>query len=313
MEKRDCTGQHGMSDVTVIGLGAMGSAMVRALLRDGHHVTVWNREDAFKEKAELALANDGALPAPDLASAVSASPVVIMCLGTAKQNVSNYEAAQAMLSAPDVRPLLSGRVLVQLSTGTPQEARDGERFARESGADYLDCAMWTYPEGMGTPDSSLYLAGPKPTFQRCEPLLRSPFPRLTHVGEKIGAASAIDCALLTLIYQTLIGAIHGALICEAEGVRVDEFGSIAQDQLETLAVLVKMQSDLIQENRFDDNPQGVMRTIANTVERIIRQAGDARINDSIPRFMEEIIGRGMKAGLGDSDLGALIKVLRGDT
>ena len=32
-----------MSDVTVIGLGAMGSAIANAFLNAGHDVTVWNR------------------------------------------------------------------------------------------------------------------------------------------------------------------------------------------------------------------------------------------------------------------------------
>jgi 3-hydroxyisobutyrate dehydrogenase-like beta-hydroxyacid dehydrogenase len=32
-----------MSDVTVIGLGAMGSAIAKAELQAGHTVTVWNR------------------------------------------------------------------------------------------------------------------------------------------------------------------------------------------------------------------------------------------------------------------------------
>lgn len=32
-----------MSDVTVIGLGAMGSAIANALIAGGHDVTVWNR------------------------------------------------------------------------------------------------------------------------------------------------------------------------------------------------------------------------------------------------------------------------------
>ena len=32
-----------MSDISVIGLGAMGSALARALVKAGHGVTVWNR------------------------------------------------------------------------------------------------------------------------------------------------------------------------------------------------------------------------------------------------------------------------------
>jgi 3-hydroxyisobutyrate dehydrogenase-like beta-hydroxyacid dehydrogenase len=59
-----------MSEVSVVGLGAMGSALARALRRDGHRVTVWNRTGA---KAEP-LVRDGALLAHSPAAAVSASP-----------------------------------------------------------------------------------------------------------------------------------------------------------------------------------------------------------------------------------------------
>jgi 3-hydroxyisobutyrate dehydrogenase-like beta-hydroxyacid dehydrogenase len=35
-----------MSDVTVIGLGAMGSALAATLIEKGHVVTVWHRTAA---------------------------------------------------------------------------------------------------------------------------------------------------------------------------------------------------------------------------------------------------------------------------
>lgn len=54
-----------MSGVSILGLGAMGSALARALLRDGHRVTVWNRTTS---KAEP-LVREGAALAPDTASA----------------------------------------------------------------------------------------------------------------------------------------------------------------------------------------------------------------------------------------------------
>ena len=38
-----------MSDISVIGLGAMGSALAHTLLQNGYSVTVWNRT---AEKAE---------------------------------------------------------------------------------------------------------------------------------------------------------------------------------------------------------------------------------------------------------------------
>jgi 3-hydroxyisobutyrate dehydrogenase-like beta-hydroxyacid dehydrogenase len=58
-----------MSEVTVIGLGAMGSVIARTLLHNGYRVTVWNRTSA---KAE-ALVQEGAILAPSVALAVKAS------------------------------------------------------------------------------------------------------------------------------------------------------------------------------------------------------------------------------------------------
>lgn len=65
-----------MSDVSIIGLGAMGSALARALLRGGQDVTVWNRTSA---KAEP-LVRDAATAAPDLVAAVAGSPVVVVAV-----------------------------------------------------------------------------------------------------------------------------------------------------------------------------------------------------------------------------------------
>ncbi|MFD0493920.1 NAD(P)-binding domain-containing protein [Streptomyces rhizosphaericus] len=64
------------SPVTVLGLGDMGTALARALLRAGHRTTVWNRTAA---KAE-ALAAEGALTAATVGEAVAASPLVVVCL-----------------------------------------------------------------------------------------------------------------------------------------------------------------------------------------------------------------------------------------
>ena len=75
-----------MSEVTVIGLGHMGSALARAFVASGRPVTVWNRSP---EKAAQ-LVHQGAGLAPDAAAAVAASPVVILC-------VSSYAAAQQIL------------------------------------------------------------------------------------------------------------------------------------------------------------------------------------------------------------------------
>lgn len=287
-----------MSDASVVGLGAMGSALTRALLQAGHRVTVWNRTST---KAEL-LVRDGAVLAADPSSAVVASPVLLVC-------VDNYEVTRDILSGHDVRPRLSGRVLVQLSTGTPQEAREAERWARDSGADYLDGAILAYPVQMGTPEAVLLVAGAEMTFRRCEPLLRSLGGGLAHVGEQVGAASALDCAALSFVFGALLGALHGARVCEVEGLRVDEFGSMLAEFVPVVGQEVRQLSERIQANRYDGS-QAALRTYAAAALRLVQQARDSRIGADFPRYAAEAFEQGVSAGLANEDLAALIKVLR---
>lgn len=95
----------GRAPVTVVG---MGSALAGAFLKGGHPTTVWNRSG---EKADP-LVDKGAIRAATPAEAVSASTVVIVC-------VSDYAAVREIVE-PFLGEVLTGKVLVNLSSGTPE-------------------------------------------------------------------------------------------------------------------------------------------------------------------------------------------------
>jgi 3-hydroxyisobutyrate dehydrogenase-like beta-hydroxyacid dehydrogenase len=287
-----------MGEASIIGLGAMGSALARALLRDGHRVTVWNRTSA---KAEP-LVCDGAVLAPSAASAVGASPTVVVC-------VDDYEVTNRILETNEVTSALAGRVLVQLSTGSPQEARDSEVWARERSADYLDGAILAYPDQIGTPDATILVSGGESAFRRSGPILRSLAGNLNYLGEQVGSASALDCATLSFLNGAILGLVHGSLICEAESLRVDSFGSMLAELAPVIAAEVKHLAEVIQAGTHA-KPQATLKTYAGGVDRIVRQARDARINAEIPTFASGLLQRAMAAGYGEEEVASLIKVLR---
>ncbi|WP_220347785.1 NAD(P)-binding domain-containing protein [Alkalilimnicola ehrlichii] len=142
-----------MSEVTVIGLGEMGSALAGALVRSGLRVTVWNRTP---DKA-AALVQNGAEQAVTAAAAIAASPLTIVC-------VSHYAATREILSSDAVRRALDGRTLVQLSTGTPKEARDLSAWVRQQGAAYLDGAILAWPSQIGGPKRQFCIRGRRRAF-----------------------------------------------------------------------------------------------------------------------------------------------------
>lgn len=87
-----------MSDVAVIGLGRMGSALAKALVSSGKRVTVWNRSQGKTD----ALVRIGALEAETPAAAIASSSTLIVCL-------SDYAATSIVLdgSSPVEEPILT--------------------------------------------------------------------------------------------------------------------------------------------------------------------------------------------------------------
>ncbi|KZE75884.1 3-hydroxyisobutyrate dehydrogenase [Paenibacillus elgii] len=287
-----------MSDVTVIGLGPMGAALVQALLRKGHRVTVWNRT---KEKAEP-LVQEGAMLAASAASAISASPVTIVC-------VANYETSYGILDTQEVAQALAGRVLVQLSTGSPQQARDNEAWARERGADYLDGAIAATPPQIGRADTTIFTSGTYTAYQKSEPFLKSLAGNVPYLGDKVSSASSTDLAFLSYLFASMLGFFHAARILESDGLRVDSFGSMIAEISPVIGEMIKHESEVIQTETYDQ-PQSSLNTCMATVKLFLEQAREAGINSEFPTFAMGLFKKALDAGYGNEELGALIKVLR---
>jgi 3-hydroxyisobutyrate dehydrogenase-like beta-hydroxyacid dehydrogenase len=285
-------------EVSVIGLGTMGSTLARLLLRNGYHVTIWNRTSA---KAEP-LVGDGAVLAPNAASAVEASPIVLVC-------VEDYKVTRNILGTEEVAPLLSGRILVELSTGTPKDARDAEAWTRERGADYLDGAIMATPSQMGRADTTIFASGAEIAFRRSEPVLKVLAGNLIYIGEPVGSAAAWDLATLSCLFGAIMGFLHGARIFESESLRVSDLGYMIANISPILGEMIKHTGEVIQTGRYE-NPQSSVKTCTVGFELFVKQAREAGINSEFPMFALGLSKKAMAAGYGEEEFAALIKVLR---
>jgi 3-hydroxyisobutyrate dehydrogenase-like beta-hydroxyacid dehydrogenase len=278
-----------MTDITVIGLGSMGAALGRALLAGKHAVTVWNRSPARMDPLIVL----GAVGATSLGAAIAASPLIVVC-------IDNYAVSQELLGHEN----LSGKVLIQLSTGTPREAREASLWAHERGTAYLDGAIMEYPSAIGSENALILMSGPREAYDRAEPCLKSLAGRMRYLGDNIAGAAALDMALLTKTLGLMVGTIHAAHICEAENIDVDLFASVLPASEDS-----RFFAELVARDAFAD-PGATMNTWYGAVQRIEQQARDAEINDELPAFLASLFKRGVAAGYGDEDMTALIKVLR---
>jgi 3-hydroxyisobutyrate dehydrogenase-like beta-hydroxyacid dehydrogenase len=278
-----------VADVAVLGLGNMGSALARTLVASSADVVVWNRSPARAEPVATA----GASVAETPGAAVAAAEVVLVCLDT-------YATTTSVLADAGV----AGRTIVELGTGTPAQARSAARSFTARGAMYLDGAILGGPVGVGTPDLVIAYAGPRPVYDRVEPLLTPLAGGTRHVGEAPGAAAVLDLAWLTARLGIYVGIAHGAALCDADGVDLDAYAAVIADPGGRALVGV------MRDGTFA-NPGATIAVWLEAVERIREHGAAAAVPGDVPDLVASLLRRAIAAGLGDEHVAALVKVLGG--
>jgi 3-hydroxyisobutyrate dehydrogenase-like beta-hydroxyacid dehydrogenase len=282
-----------MSEVSVIGLGNMGLALARVLQENGRAVAVWNRSP---EKA-APLVEMGAVLAPSAAAAITASPIIIVC-------VTNYAAANQILD--EVATKLAGKLLVQLTTGTPQDARTGEAWAHEHEVEYLDCAITGSPESIGTPSAHILVSGREVVFQKAEPILRVLASNLDYKGESIGLASAWDMVLIMRYYGMFLSLFHSVQICQAEGIPLEQYIAFLGEQGKNYE---KWLCENIQSGNYQET-SAPLELWAGGIQNIAQHAQDSHLHAEFPLLAARLFQKAMAAGYGREEVSALFKVLQ---
>src|SRR5215207_3715191 len=284
-----------MSDVTVIGLGNMGSALARALLDapQGRAVTVWNRSP---EKA-APLVDKGAVLAPSLSAAMRDSPIILVC-------VTNYAAANQILG--EVETDLSGKLLVHFTIGSPQDARASETWAHEHEADYLDCAITGSPSSIGTPGAHILVSGREAVFQKAEPILRILASNLDYKGEAIGRASTWEMIYIMPYYGMFLSLFHSVQICQAEGIPLEEFITLLDEQGKSYE---KWLCESIRSSNHQDT-SAPLELWAGATKQIAQHARDSHIHAEFSELVANLFQQAMNDGYGREEVSALFKVLK---
>jgi len=287
-----------MSDVTVIGLGAMGSAIARTVLQAGHTVTVWNRSP---DKIDP-LVDIGASGSATLLDAIQASSHIFIC-------VDCYATSDNLLNDKNITGYLDGKTFVQIAQGTPTEARSSEDWLSNYGASYLDATIFCFPSMLGDPESIILVGGNQSCYESVQKYLNPLGGDLRFLGENIGAAAAVGLAVLSVSVALYMGVAHGAQICKTEGVEVGHLASVLYH-----GPKCKEMAEIIDASSYELGSlyDGASLSVYNDiVKSILSHANDTESNSELPAFLAQIYQRGVDAGFGEEDRAALVKVLTG--
>ncbi|WP_228774455.1 NAD(P)-dependent oxidoreductase [Streptomyces sp. NRRL B-1677] len=281
--------------VTVLGLGSMGTALAGALLEAGHETTVWNRSAGKGE----ALAARGAARAGTAAEAVAASPLVIACL-------SDYDAVHGVLDP--LAETLRGRTLVNLTSGTPEQARESASRAAARGIGYLDGAIMSTPPGIGSPQVMLLYSGSSQAFAEHRETLAS-LGDPVGLGEDAGAASLYDTALLGMMWATLGGWLQGVALTGADGVDAATFTPVAVRWMTAVSGFMSTYAPQVDAGAYPGDDATLDVHFA-TIEHLVHASAARGLDPRLPELFKTFVGQAIAAGHGGDSYARLIETVR---
>jgi 3-hydroxyisobutyrate dehydrogenase-like beta-hydroxyacid dehydrogenase len=278
--------------VSFLGLGEMGSALASAVLRAGHPTTVWNRN-----AAKVAPLVDAGATATQTAADAAEAELIVVCL---------FDHASVHEVLDPIADRLAGRRLLNLTTTSPDGARELARWATAIGADYLDGGIMATPEMIGTSQAGVLYSGSRQLYEHHRSVFET-WGTTEYFGDDAGLASLYDLALLSSMYVMFAGFFHGAAMVGAAGVPAKDFATRTAEWLRTVMPAIAEYAEVIdggdysvpgqQSLEFSDisdivdasRAQGISTELVDVVQRLIHRQIDAgHGTDGVARIIESI-------------------------
>ncbi|WUH99730.1 NAD(P)-binding domain-containing protein [Spirillospora sp. NBC_00431] len=288
------------SPVTVVGLGPMGATMAATFLGNGHPTTLWNRTAA---KAEPLVAK-GATLAATPADALAASELIVV-------SQTDYPAMYESLDT--AAHALKGRVVVNLSSGSPDELRRAGEWAARNGGELLTGGVMAPPQGIGKPGSYVFYSGQEDALNRHRETLNE-IGDATFVGSDLGLSMLYYQAQLYLFWSTLTAYMHSVALLGSAGVSAEQFRPFAAATVRDLATDGPMGFLKILTETIDAgvHPGGdhTLRMQAVGADHVVEAAREAGIDQAGPLALRDLFWRAVDAGHGSDGLSSVIEVVR---
>ena len=190
-----------------IGVGAMGSRLVRRLRDHGYDVAVYDRN----QEAAEALRQSGASVASSPAMVAQSADVILSCLTNDDAVRSVYLEAGGVLSVAR-----QGQVVIEMSTVSPKTSREVHAAGANRGVNVLDVAISGSTPAVEQGTITLLAGGDPEVFQAAEPIFRTIASQYFLMGPS-GAGTSMKLVVNTILGISMQAIAEGIALGEAEG------------------------------------------------------------------------------------------------
>lgn len=292
------TGSPDVPSVTLLGTGALGTALGRPLLAAGLPLTVWNRTAARTST----LADLGAETAPDPAAATAHADVVVVVVG-------DHDQAAEVLTGAGAAGGLQGRVVLTLTSGTPEEAVALDRQVAALGGRPVHGAAMSGTRLVGDPSATFLFSGDRAAYDAAARVVHA-WGTPTWVGDDPGHASLHDTALLGLNLGLLGGGYQAMALLGTAGVDPARFAEVARDYLPFAVDLLVDHGRQVAAGTISDD-DGTLAVYQAAIGHLVATSERRGLDASVPRGFAALVDRALESGHGDDGLPALVRVIAG--
>jgi len=197
-----------MTHIGFVGLGTMGSRVVKRLLDAGYTVTGYNRT---RSKAQWLL--DAGMKWGDTPRAVAETADVTFTM------VTNTHALQEVVGGHNgiLAGLREGKIYIDMSTVSPSKSREVAARVAATGAHMLDVPVSGSVITLEQGNLSLMVGGEQAIYEQVKPILLAIGPKVNYVGNN-GQAVLMKIAINLNLQVQFLAFCEGLLLAEKGGI-----------------------------------------------------------------------------------------------
>ena len=283
-------------EVGFIGLGNMGAAMARNLIKAGHRITVYNRS---RDKAE-ALAREGAIVADNPAGAARPGIVLVM--------LANDHALNAVIDGPDgaLAGLPGDGILVNMSTVSLAVTRRWASVFDTAGKSFVAAPVFGRPDAAEAAKLFIAAAGPAAAVAMVEPLFAAISQKSANFGEDPAHAAAVKISGNFMLQTAIEGLAEALALVRKHGINPAQYLEFMTGSLFT-APLYKGYGGAIVERRYEPAGFAVPLALKDT-KLALAAASEVDISLPLADLIRDRFIIALSRGWEELDMAALGKV-----
>jgi 3-hydroxyisobutyrate dehydrogenase-like beta-hydroxyacid dehydrogenase len=273
-------------NISVLGLGIIGSVWAKNLLADGHTVRCWNRspKDFPNFHASIQDAVEGA------------ETIIIV--------VADPPAVQSVLDQIESK-LGPGKLIIQSSTISAEWSLKFAEQVRKTGALFLEAPFTGSKIAAGKRETVFYLGGDPDVVEKGRPILKTLSAAMLHIGP-LGTASTLKLAMNLNIAGVAQALSESLTLCRAAGITDDTyFAALARNASRSGLADLKEPSL----RKRDYSPQFSVKHMAKDLRLTLETAAGLSLSLEQTKRLNQIYDQGIAAGWKDDDFIGLIRLL----